>query len=365
MPLGPELEQALLAEEVYRDYPPGGRSTCKVDNWRDISDDVIALRAYGLHPRDLCADKKSGFRARLYVPKRGLPAEGMPAQLVFRGTEATSVKDWGANLCQARGVPSEYYKRAAAIGKAMAVAPNRNIEVVGHSLGGGLASVASLTSGCAATLFSSAGVHEQTRQRLLDDGYVLFNGVDIMSYHVAGDALTSLQRNSCLPEAIGTAVSVPAPKNEFWNGVAAKLDRHRMASVIKALRQEQARMLATGKSSLRAKERLHAVPRFGYLDMPPNEVRTRLLNNCMSREDRARLHDRIWQEAHFAISFARQYRRGLSRNEMRFHKDLAPLVRHWDHVFPRGMPPKLANLRLDELRCNAKQVRHLLRDMPD
>jgi len=84
------------------------------------------------------------------------------------------------------------------------------VELVGHSLGGGLASAAALVSGRPATTFNAAGLHASTRRSLSGDGRPLHDGVEITAYHMKGEALTSLQRNMPIPEALGTSVSVPA-----------------------------------------------------------------------------------------------------------------------------------------------------------
>ncbi len=209
------LHQAWLARDIYDRslfIPEGSQG---VTGWQDISHDAERLARYGLTPEDL-QPAGSGFRARVYEPEPDLPGGPMPAQLVFRGSEPrlSGVRDWANNLQQAVGLRSEYYTRAVAIGRKLEAA-DAEIELTGHSLGGGLASAAALVSGRRATTFDAAGLSQKLRRSLRDGGAPLHDDVEIRAYHVEGEVLTALQGHSPLPAAWGEPTLVPAPKQRW------------------------------------------------------------------------------------------------------------------------------------------------------
>ncbi len=148
------VEQARLAENVYD--PPKGPP----EGWKNVSNDPERLAEYGLKPKDL---EKAGsdFRAQVYEADPAVFGNDMKPQVVFKGTVPTSMEDWGNNLKQGLDMDSDYYKNAVKIGEKLADS-SADVEIVGHSLGGGMASAASRASGLPATTYNSAGLHQNT-----------------------------------------------------------------------------------------------------------------------------------------------------------------------------------------------------------
>ena len=79
--------------------------------------------------------------------------------------------------------------------------------LTGHSLGGGLASAAARMTGLPAQVFNSAGLHPDTVSRFSNAR----RGPDPVTNHfVRGEALTTVQSLTPLPDAVGRQVSLPA-----------------------------------------------------------------------------------------------------------------------------------------------------------
>jgi type VI secretion system secreted protein VgrG len=127
--------------------------------------------------------------------------------LAFRGTN--EAKDWKTNVPQGLGFETDQYNEAHRLGQAMrnAYGPN-GYEITGHSLGGGLASMASVSSGTPATTFNSAGLHPKTAKRV---GADIARGNDLIeTYAVKGEVLTSVQSVPFAKQALGKWHSLPA-----------------------------------------------------------------------------------------------------------------------------------------------------------
>jgi hypothetical protein len=183
------LEQARLAQDVYDPslwIPHGSRG---VPGWRDISRDASALRAFGLTPHDL-QPEPHGFRARLYLPDPATLGDDAKPQLVFKGTDPSvhAGRDWLNNLQQGLGLPSHYYGHAIDIALRLR-ANGARIELVGHSLGGGMAALAAVASGLPATTFNAAGLHGKTLRQAQAEQ----DPARIQAYAMRGDWLTGLQ----------------------------------------------------------------------------------------------------------------------------------------------------------------------------
>lgn len=359
--------QAKLAADVYLDHTalPAGASS--VPGWRDVSGDADKLARYGLAPEDLQAAGKSSFRARLYESAE----PGQAAQLVFRGTQDRH--DWKANLMQGLGRSSDHYERAASIGRKLA--SDADVQLVGHSLGGGLASVAALTSGKAATTFDAAGLHASTRRALSADGRSLHNGVDITAYHMKGEALTSLQRNTPIPEALGRSVSVPAASGPKVVEVLArvptlgllplgarairKVHRHSMAPMISSLEAA-----AQTSGSLADKARDKGVPPFGHFSKSSQEIRTALSDDGVSHSPASlrKMRSRLNTEAQFVLDFAAHRRTGKD-----MPLDSTPqraLAAELATELPPGMPPHEMETRLAAMEQRAHEIRSFLKSPP-
>ncbi|MBA5603063.1 PAAR domain-containing protein [Pectobacterium aroidearum] len=107
-------------------------------------------------------DPDSGFGSALF--KSAINGETM---LTYRGTNnaVTGVKDWLTNAGQGMGLETEQYKQAMYLAKQVKEAISPPPVIVGHSLGGGLASAGVGVTGLPGYTFNAAGLHANTVSR--------------------------------------------------------------------------------------------------------------------------------------------------------------------------------------------------------
>ncbi len=136
--------------------------------------------------------------------------------ITFAGTQDTT--DWYTNFCQAFNLSgSLQYSEAITIGNCFSGNNSHfnssNTYITGHSLGGGLASAASIVSGFHAYTFNAAGLHHDT----VDNHPNLANANQLIdSYRVDYDILSWGQWISSwlyymfdiIPSAIGTPITI-------------------------------------------------------------------------------------------------------------------------------------------------------------
>lgn len=115
--------------------------------------------------------------------------------MVFRGSEWV-LNDWINNFKQPFG-KSEQYDQAAYIAGELSKIIKRLGSIlifVGHSLGGGLASLAAKVTGDAAITFNAAGLSEETKKRHKVNG----KRVKIDAYVVEGEIVDYYQKKLSL-----------------------------------------------------------------------------------------------------------------------------------------------------------------------
>ncbi len=193
------LEMAKLADNVYNfakdsnaAAPPG---------WKNISNDPEALDKYGLKPENLRSD--SGFQAAVYLPDPATFGPDAKPVVAFKGT--TSWNDWKQNFRQGMDLDSDYYGRAVEIGRLIEQS-GQQVEMSGHSLGGGLASAAALAADMPATTFNAAGLHSNTVPRYLNNPDFQTDPSKIQAYRVENEVLTGLQEQGLKGTAAAAAV---------------------------------------------------------------------------------------------------------------------------------------------------------------
>ncbi|EEA03314.1 hypothetical protein BH160DRAFT_1340 [Burkholderia sp. H160] len=219
------VEHARLADDVYAPKPNG----FEPEGWKNVSNDPAALTKYGLNQKDLSVSG-SNFRVQVYKPDPAVFGTDMKPTIVFQGTDPTSWSDWANNAEQGMGADSPYYKRAVKIGQNLAI-KGADVNIAGHSLGGGMASAASRASGLPTDTFNAAG---------LNPGTVAKYGAtpiasQIQAFRVDGEVLTSLQESAALkgkiPAAVGTPYTLPGSGNT--------LSRHSMTQVIDGIEKQK------------------------------------------------------------------------------------------------------------------------------
>lgn len=280
------VEKAKLAENVYKTKNPLLDMPEVPEGWRDISNDEAALRKLHLTPK-LLADNDTApdFLARVYQPDSSVFGKDLSTTVVFRGSRAPefsedmittakkvvlkgdlsgikNVKDWTNNGAQGLGFKSDYYKRAVEIGKVLKY--SLNVDISGHSLGGGMASAASIASGKPAWTFNAAGLSSGTVEKY--GGNIIGSERDIHAYRVQGEMLTKLQEvhfwddlksvnyyvpalfpkeeiSLFSPDAIGTKYTLPG-------GVGSMLDRHGIDQAISCIENQKDDDIATIRSRM-------------------------------------------------------------------------------------------------------------------
>lgn len=205
-----------------------------------------------------------GFKAELYYNEIT-----NTYVISFAGTEMTDINDWlndvnigiKAILNADNSIP-QYDEALSKIARAINDMPYEerekfNLEVVGHSLGGGLASVIGLATGIETKTFNAATVPEQF---LKDNG--LFDKVqngdvqNITAYHTSTDILTIAQQTAGIPaigipadigdpatttekniaNGVGTAVGSVVPGGTMVGGsVGEKVAGHRMGPMARSI----------------------------------------------------------------------------------------------------------------------------------
>lgn len=203
------------------------------------------LAAIGLS-ENMLSSPQSEFRAEVYVREF---ANQTSYVVAFRGTQSAS--DWGANLQQGVGIRTDHYNRALEIGQRLIVPEGARMTLTGHSLGGGLASAASIASETNAVTFNAAGLSDRT----ITDAEAIAGAdgrvdiPDISAFYVRGEILSTLQDGGDrmvgillgagfldMPEAVGTRIQLDPvrPDDMRWyqdNPVA----RHMMDYVSSSL----------------------------------------------------------------------------------------------------------------------------------
>jgi hypothetical protein len=205
-------QRALMAQDAYNDSD----HAMDIPGVHRLSDAEIQSKL-GLDP-EMFHPFDSEFRAVIYqddsVPPKNIVA--------FKGTTMTSYSDWLNNAQQGLGIESDYYKRAQQLAIKVKQSSPDGMEVVGHSLGGGLAQAAAAATGVKGTTFNAAGLNPATVPGA--DLNALAN--NMTNYQVNGEVLTHLQNSYPISKAIGTAVPLEAPP-----GVTDSVDLHGMDSV--------------------------------------------------------------------------------------------------------------------------------------
>lgn len=164
------------------------------EGWTRATDAQLAQ--YGISEADLRpTGDDTGFRAELFIPDPAVYGPDAVPVLQFEGTNFGDLADVNADVAQAMGNDEAFYNQAIDIATRVNQHSGGNVIFSGHSLGGGLATAASLATGARAVVSNPAGVHPDTVADALADRGLAFEDADgnITTYAVDGDLLTELQ----------------------------------------------------------------------------------------------------------------------------------------------------------------------------
>ncbi|MBC8945908.1 MULTISPECIES: alpha/beta hydrolase [Xenorhabdus] len=179
------------------------RNSFGIGDYVRMSDDEL-IKA-GIDP-DILDDTSTGFQAGIYHYK-GL--------YIVSIAGSNEIKDFMASIRQGLGYNEKQYNQAVALSQAALKAFGENVIFTGHSLGGGLASMAALTTGKPAVIFNSAGVSDWTLKRMGWSPQVareMANKGLIRNYVVENDWLDNLQKTLPLPQPMGNQILL---ENEY------------------------------------------------------------------------------------------------------------------------------------------------------
>ncbi len=224
-----DLDMARLSADVYKQRGDD------LNGYRRLSDEELA--ALGLSRRDL-ENSRNGFRAAVYV-KDGRYV------VAFAGTDPKHLGDLGTDALQGLGLKTGQFEQARALGQKVNASLGDNVVFTGHSLGGGLASYAALSTGGTAVTFNSSGLNDNTIRRAGLDPDAAREAAEngqVRAYRNHNDPLTAAQETKVpFPVGIGLPprrIESPLP-NAVGHRIVTSGDGHGIGNVISGLERDQ------------------------------------------------------------------------------------------------------------------------------
>lgn len=171
------------------------------DGWERLTD--AELRRHGIDPALLHGD--AGFDAVIYRTPRGIV-------VAFRGseppTDGNGVMDWSSDLVNGVGLTSKQGAQAVRLAQLTAAGFGNDVTFTGHSLGGGLAAMASIATGRPAVTFNAAGIGDGNYAYAVAAHGPGASEEQIINFHTPNDALTMFQEGAAITPAAGAQVTV-------------------------------------------------------------------------------------------------------------------------------------------------------------
>ncbi len=201
--------------------------------WHRLDEDDV--RALGIRPEHLrdasqhLLDGHSDLKAGIYKTNDD--------QLVVAFAGSQSAKDWYQNLKQGIGLETGQYTKAAELARKAAIA-DKDVVFTGHSLGGGLATMASAVTDRPAINFNPAGLHRNSVERLGIDYDTLRQKAETGMVHnitAKGDILQIVNGLPGTPNPIGQTLKLDGQSLDGKGPV----QRHLMGAVIDVLEETQ------------------------------------------------------------------------------------------------------------------------------
>ena len=197
--------------------------------WQRLGDGELA--AMGI---DADLQYRDGMEAGVYSDGNGRYV------VAYAGNDTGGLQDVGTVIAQSAGFQTRQYDNAVALAHQVEGAfGGDNVVYTGHSLGGGLATVAAAATGSSAVTFNGQGVHDNTLRQLgLDPGAVRGRAGDgqMRHYSIDGDWATFVQRQlpiaDMLPDPLGVHLQFRNPA-----GLSNIPDAHNIAPVKAAIEQ--------------------------------------------------------------------------------------------------------------------------------
>ncbi len=191
-----EVENMRCAKQVYIDNDPNAPADLKTGAPPGFTQATPGQLADMGLDQSMLTPPNSDFKAAVYMKDPAVfGADPHPAAIVaFRGS-TPATEDWQNNFAQDANADSSYYRRAVQIGNTLAQ-NDADARLVGHSLGGGLASAAQGGSGLPASTYNAAGLNSSTVPRYSQDpAHMAADAGKITAIRVEGEILTKTQES--------------------------------------------------------------------------------------------------------------------------------------------------------------------------
>ena len=224
-----DYQLALMSNDSYAAANPQTEQELQDAGWHRLTPSADGSSLVDAQGNEIPIDPAllstgNGFDAAIYQNAQGQYV------VAYRGTD-----DWGLansgdandNALQGLGFEvdqtSQYSDAIALAQRAEQVFGDGNVVVTGHSLGGGLASAASIATGATGVTFNAAGLSNNTLEQTLGQNpnaarQTLADNGQIRRYAVNGDPLTAAQEDlptlpiaGSPPNAVGHALRISAP----------------------------------------------------------------------------------------------------------------------------------------------------------
>jgi hypothetical protein len=140
--------------------------------------------------------------------------------VAYRGTNPDEIDDIREDAVNAANLPTSQSRQAIELAQQVADDPRfagSDISLTGHSLGGALASAASIATGKPGTTFNAAGIGAGNYQHALDAGGHGKSEEQIVNYHTDIDILTAGQYAANVAPASGAQVTVGTTKESAFD----------------------------------------------------------------------------------------------------------------------------------------------------
>ncbi|MGG4609916.1 ankyrin repeat domain-containing protein [Providencia sp. Me31A] len=221
---------ALLSHGAYHKNEPKIQGIERLTN--------TELSALGINA-ELLNDELTGFQANicrfndLYI-------------LCFAGSN--DLTDFYANVRQGLGLYEPQYFQAVALMNILFNSVNGNTICTGHSLGGGLSSIAALASQSPCIAFSPAGLAESTLNKVGIDYQIAEKTAQegmIRFYSVEYDWLDALQNSLPIPTALGNRIKMAYSEHRSWKNwlphrlLTRSFIAHTMVKIIQVMHKQK------------------------------------------------------------------------------------------------------------------------------
>ncbi|MDX7999326.1 phospholipase [Xenorhabdus sp. Reich] len=233
-PLLIDYSLTLVTRDVYRQISLG------IGDYVRLSGDDLSK--IGIDPETL-NDSSTGFQAGVYQ-NNGL--------YIVSFTGSNELQDFMVSIRQGLGYKEKQYDQAVELARKALKVFGENVIFTGHSLGGGLATVAALTTGKPAVIYNSVGVSNSTLEHMGISPDVAREMADsglIRHYTVQHDWLSNLQKILSVPQPMGNEINLEYEFEGIWRYGLQSFKAHFLEAVLE-LMTEQKPWLSNGDTML-------------------------------------------------------------------------------------------------------------------